>query len=107
MLGLSAYIIGKSSCLGAFTVSALLLAFFVDLGHDLLRRRAECECECERERESSAQMVTTTEAATNYAPRVFTTMVTRVKRWERVAEKTVARCGPPSTDDYYLCRMFA
>jgi hypothetical protein len=30
-----------------------------------------------------------------------------VKRWERIAAKTAARCGPPPTDNYHLSRMFA
>jgi hypothetical protein len=51
--------------------------------------------------------VALTEDDTELAPRVLTTMVTRVKRWERIAGKTAARCGPPSTDHYYLPRMFA
>jgi hypothetical protein len=41
------------------------------------------------------------------AQRALTTMVTRVKRWERIAGKTAARCGPPDTDNCYLSRMFA
>jgi hypothetical protein len=47
------------------------------------------------------------EATTEPAPRAFTTESTRVKRWDRIAVKTVARCGPPSTDNYYLSRVFA
>ena len=43
---------------------------------------------------------------TNAAKRALTTMVIRVKRWERIDAKTVARCGPPTQDDYSLARMY-
>ncbi len=29
------------------------------------------------------------------------------ERWDRIDGETAARCGPPSTDDHYLPRMFA